>query len=98
MSYRIVYGEEPARWKPNRLRPGRVAAYTAVCLILFCSLTIKLWPAGAEVLQEVFLPGDAKVTRQALEHMADNLKAGEAIGDAVAVFCREIVDGAQGSD
>lgn len=98
MSYRIVYGEEPVRWQRKSMRVGRIAAYTTVCLILFASLTWKFWPAGAEVLQEVFLPGDADVTRQALSNMAENLRAGEAIGDAVAVFCREIVDGAQISD
>lgn len=98
MGYRIVYGEEPVRWQNRKLRAGRVAACTAVCLMLFGTLTVKFWPEGAEVLQEALLPGDAAVTRQALENMADNLKAGEAIGDAVVVFCREIVDGAQLTD
>lgn len=97
MSYRIVYGEEPV-FKQKKIRTGRIAAYTAVCLILFASLTLKFWPSGAELLQEVFLPGDAEVTRHALSNMAENLRAGEAIGDAVAVFCREIVDGAKLSD
>ncbi len=98
MSYRIVYGEEPVCQRRKNIRPGRVAAYTVVCFILFCTLTMKLWPSGAEMLQEVLLPGDAAVTRQALVNMADNLRAGEAIGDAVVVFCREIVDGAQLTD
>lgn len=98
MGYRIVYGNEPVRWKERKVRLGRVAAYTAVCLVLFATLTSKYWPEGTEVLQEVLLPGDAAVTRQALVNMADNLRAGEAIGDAVVVFCREIMDSAQLSD
>lgn len=94
MSYRIVYGEEPMHWQKKN-RTGRIVAYTAICLILFLTLTWKFWPAGAEVLQEVLLPGDAELTRQALTNMVENLRAGEAIGDAVSVFCQEIVDGAQ---
>lgn len=85
-------------WQNKHIRPWRVAFYTAACLVLFGALTLKFWPEGAQVLQEVFLPGDAAVTRQALANMAENLKEGEAIGDAVVVFCREIVDGAKITD
>ena len=95
MAYRIVYGEEPEFGKRKSIRMRVVAAYTFVCLVLWGLLTVKFWPEGREVLEEFLLPGDPAVTRQALSHMAENLRSGEAIGDAVVVFCREIVDGAE---
>ena len=98
MGYRIVYGGEPEYRGRYKMRGRSVVFYLAVCLVLFGVLTMKFWPEGREVLQEVLLPGDPAVTRQALHNMAEDLKAGEAIGDAVAAFCREIVDGAQLTD
>lgn len=94
MSYRIVYGEEPLCYRRNQLRLRNVARYTLVCIVLFAVLTVGFWPSGRDALLEAILPGDAAVTRQAIVNMAENLKSGEAIGDAVTVFCREIVDGA----
>ena len=98
MSYRIIYGEEPKKLKSNGIRLGRIAAYTALCFALFAVLTVTFWPEGKSVLQEALLPGDASVTAQALENMMENLRSGEALGDAVVVFCQEIMDGAKLSD
>ncbi len=98
MGYRIVYGTEREMQGRNKMRVRSVAFYAMVSLVLFGVFTLKFWPEGREVLQEVFLPGDPAVTRQALHNMAEDLKAGEAIGDAVVAFCREIVDGAQLTD
>ena len=94
MAYRIVYSDGSVRQGKRKLRPGAVLGYTAVCLALWGVLTVKFWPEGREALAQMLLPGDPAVTRQALVHMAANLRSGEAIGDAIMVFCREIVDGA----
>lgn len=98
MSYRIEYGEDPFAAGKTGLRMGSVVLYTMVCLILFYGLTSAFWPEGRASLQEFLLPGDNAVTAQALENMVEHLRAGEAIGDAVVVFCREIIDGTQLSD
>ena len=98
MSYRIVYGDEPKKLMCHGIRLGRIAAYTALCFALFAVLTMAFWPEGKALIQDVFLPGDAAVTAQALENMVDHLRAGEAIGDAVVVFCREIIAGANLAD
>lgn len=93
MAYRIVYSVSEDCVCKKKLRVGNIAGYSIICLILFAYLTARFWPAGREVMEEALLPGDVTVTRQALVHMAENLRSGEAIGDAVVVFCREIVDG-----
>lgn len=95
MGYRIEYGDTPVRWKTERLRWGRIALYGGICFLLFCVLTVTYWPAGAEMLADWIYPGDAEVTRQAFHQMALQLRAGESVKDAVMVFCREILDGAQ---
>ena len=69
--------------------------FTGVFLLLFAAMTAAFWPEGREVLMEILLPGDPEVTWNALETMATQLRSGEAIGDAVMAFCREIVAGAK---
>lgn len=98
MSYRIVYGCELKNPKDKKVRWRYVLGYTVLCLSLFTLLTARFWPAGWKIILEGVLPGDAGVTYQALDHMAENLRSGQGITDAVTAFCREIVDGAKLSD
>jgi len=95
MAYRIVYETGTARVQENRRNSARIWVLTAVFLVLFGVLTVKFWPEGREALVEILLPGDPEVTWHALETMVMQLREGEAVGDAVMAFCREIVDGAQ---
>ena len=98
MSYRIAYGENPFSVARQGLRLGNVLRYTVVCLVLFYALTAAFWPEGKSSLQDLLLPGDSTVTARALENMIEDLREGEALGDAVVVFCREVLDSAQNSD
>ena len=95
MGYRIVYGEGPVVWKNEKIRWGRVLLFGASCFAAFCMLTIHFWPEGSQILQQMLYPGDLRDTQAALHHLATRLRAGEALSDAVFVFCQEIVDGAK---
>ena len=95
MAYRIVYETGTNRIKASRRNSSRMWFLTAMFLVLFGAVTIKFWPEGRAVLMDILLPGDPEVTWQALETMAVQLRSGEAIGDAVMAFCREITDGTQ---
>ena len=69
------------------------AAY-AVCFLLFLTLAINIWPETGDILQTWVYPGNVAETRNALHHMAGNIRAGVSLPDAVYAFCQEIVDGA----
>lgn len=94
MGYRIEYPGIPVRWSPEKLNWGRVLCYGGLCFGLLTLLVSFFWTEGREVLTDWLYPGDAAVTRQALIRMAARLKDGEELGEAVLVFCREIINGA----
>ena len=98
MGYRIEYDGEVVVWKQERVNGLRVFSMAMVCLLLFGILSYHFWPEGWSVLETWIYPGDLQVTKAAFQNMADNLQAGVGISDAVTVFCREILDGAQISD
>ena len=93
MGYRIVYG--PDRMDRQNGSTKRLGTMIAGSLLAFLALTAQFWPAGRAKLEEVLLPGDPAVTKQAFSVMTEQLRAGEAIGDAVAAFCQEVMDGAE---
>lgn len=95
MGYRIVYGAEPYRYGSDASGWKRILGMAVGCFLIFLVLTMQFWPEGRGVLEKMLLPGDPMVTKQAFSVMAEQLKAGEAIGDAVAAFCQEVIDGAE---
>ena len=50
-------------------------------------------PQGRLWLRDLLLPGNEDVTAAALESMVTDLRDGEAIGQAVESFCKEILAG-----
>lgn len=95
MGYRILYGPEISRYCNNRRDKKRLWGMTLGCLLLFLALTMQLWPEGRAVLENMLLPGDPAVTKQAFSVMTEQLQSGEAIADAAAAFCQEVLDGAE---
>ncbi len=53
-------------------------------------LAITIYNGSANWL----LPGDPEVTEAALHEMIERLTQGEAFGEAVTAFCKEIIAGA----
>ena len=95
MAYRIEYDGEVVHWKQERMHTMRILGYALVCFVLFSAVVYFVWPAGWACMEQLLYPGDAPVTKTALQNMAFNLRSGQALGDAVLTFCREILDGAQ---
>lgn len=92
MAYRIKYasfGEEIKQSKDLYLRKS-IAAGLLVLVLLIGAMTIKL--GGLRWVTEYLLPGDPAVTAAALEGMVIDLREGENLYDAVAAFCREIME------
>ena len=95
MGYRIVYEADGIRREQNNIVHKRLVGLLTGCLLAFLVLTMHFWPEGKAKLEEMFLPGDPAITKQAFFSMTEQLRAGVAIGDAVAAFCQEVMDGAE---
>ena len=91
MGYRVIYGEDP--FVKPKIRKGRLAAMTAVCLLAFSMGVQWIWPQGAESLKQMVMPKETATTAAFVQMTAD-LWAGESLGNAVKAFCRSVVEGA----
>ena len=80
MAYRKVYGVTK---KAKRRRLPWVLAALGLLLCLHGGVR--------ETVLELIIPGDRQATGEALEVMARDLRQGEALPDAVAAFCREVL-------
>ena len=92
MGYRIEYGDQSVVWNSKHIRWGRVVLYSCFCFGILCLVTAWLSPQGREVLSQWFYPGDPDVTKQALQHMVLRLREGDTLGEAVMVFCRDVLN------
>ena len=94
MSYRISYGQtlikemikEPAINKQGKIIPA--------LLIAGCILAVSVFASGSDGLREYILPGNAEVTEAALSELVSNVRSGEPLGEAITVFCQEIIENA----
>ena len=91
MSYRISYGEMPQKMpvKPRRWWYG----IAVIALVLLVMARI-LYPAEMRQLTDALFPLTSASAQEALEVFAQNIEAGESIGDAVTAFCQEIINDA----
>lgn len=90
MAYRIVYGGDiPVRRKKGQ-RGLRLKIFTAGFLILFVLGVRQYWPAGAERLRECFLPGE-NAGQNVFEGFVSDVRGGMAVGEALTVFCRNLI-------
>lgn len=94
MGYRVEY-QQVKKVRGVEKRTSRVAALTALCLLLFLLLVNGFWPRGAEVLRDFLLPGDAAVTAAALEDLALELQTGEELSGALEHFCQKVISEAE---
>lgn len=81
MAYRIEYGSPPRRkkWKLLLLAAAVLAA------LLIPRQTLERW----------LVPGDAAVTKAAFAELILELRQGSPAGEAVAAFCKTVVQGAE---
>lgn len=89
MGYRIVYGEDPFYKKPES--HFRLRLMTAAFALVFVLLVRCCWPQGTRLLRKALLPGTQEA---AFSRMAQEIRAGEPVGEAVTAFCRSVVQDA----
>lgn len=95
MGYRIVYGPMPKTVEAGRRCSYRLYWLTALFLMLLVLLVKLYWPEGVQVLRSCLLPGEMTSTEQAVNGLISDLQGGESFGDAVTVFCRQILENAR---
>lgn len=81
MAYRIEY--------PGKRKTRRFPVWVLLLVILTAVLAIP-----KQALVYWLLPGDPEVTAQALSELVETLRQGANAGQAVAAFCKSIVQGA----
>ena len=94
MGYRIVYGKTPEKttFNDRKQQTGkRIAVWTAA-LIAAVSICWIGW--SHPDIRQYILPGDPQVTGAALDQLIDDIRSGDPVSDAVAAFCKEIIDSA----
>lgn len=88
MGYRIRYGPEPV-WGEARPK-SHLRVMTAGFALAFVVLVRLLWPEGTALLRKTLVPGE-DLTTAAFAQMAEDIRAGEDVGEAVTAFCRTVV-------
>lgn len=90
MGYSIQYGKEMIKIQhPSKM--SYKSKFLVTCLLISCIIIVFLsLTGGIDCMKQYILPGDADVTKAALNTLVSNLKNGEPIDGAVTAFCQEI--------
>lgn len=91
MSYRIEYAAVPETAQIRNNHPLRTFFLTTTVFTVFLIALHTCFPRGWEVLQDLLWPGDAEVTRQAINTLVNDLRTGQTFSEAAQAFCREIM-------
>ena len=93
MAYRIDYGSsgEPEKIFDTRKKRKLIWPVACICTILLLGL---LYPRK-EFLEQLLIPGDPQITKEAAKGLIADLRAGEGIGDSLQAFCMEIIADAE---
>ena len=86
MGYTICY-DRNSNQKTKRFNLKRILS-AAIVTIFIIGISVSIHGSFRELL----LPGNADVTEQALHNLAENMRTGVKVQDALAAFCNEIID------
>lgn len=89
MGYLIEYDKGMTKKRAIYRKKSGAGRILALALLL----GTMLLPAGRTALRNLILPGNEEITAHALEALAEDLKAGDTVGEAVEAFCKEIIHG-----
>lgn len=90
LKYKIVYGNDTRYRQPRRIHT--VARYLAAVFLCIVVVILAVLPPVKNKLYDLFLPGSPAVTSDALCQLAEALGRGEALTDALDVFCNTVME------
>jgi len=91
LGYVIAYDMKEKKYEIRRNRSCRFSFLLTAAFCLFVVGTLYFWPEGREILISMVIPGEDSVTIAAFRNMTGNLRAGAAVGDAIAAFCADVI-------
>lgn len=86
MGYVIEYPENS--WKKRKRGHLLVPVFAVLCALALVGLIRK---DSRYYIQRLLFPGDAAVALAELERLAVNLQSGTPLGQALEVFCADVV-------
>ena len=91
MGYRITYAQNMVKTSlPSTQR--KFIHKKLISITMLCLFILLLCFSGK--VRSALLPGDPQITEKALITLADDIKQGDAVSDAVTAFCRTILENA----
>ena len=87
MSYQIRYSDMSFTKKPIKSKKPLYKWITVLAAMMASAYMLQL-----ETVQNFLIPGDPDVTKSAFASFTKELREGERFADAVAVFCREVIE------
>ena len=92
MPYKICYTPEDTNRYPQakKMHSVKWARYAMFIILIFAVFWVKV-----NGLPDLLIPGDPKITKNAVETMISSVESGESMEDVVFVFCKEILAGAE---
>ena len=89
MGYQIEY---PKIGKlPKAQKKSRTSMIAAILVLVLVAGALTVKTTGLTWVKEELLPGDPAVTAAALEGIAEELRNGGSLRNAIKAFCEEIV-------
>ena len=88
MSYHITYNPDLRKKYPTAKKGKNKPLKIALLLLAVFVAVYTFMQSG---LARYLIPGDPEITTEAFSAMVKRVGEGESVGNAIVVFCREIV-------
>lgn len=66
---------------------------TCAWSFLLITLAFVALPTGKSIIMKYLIPGDTKVTTDAVDTLVEQIRSGEDLDAAVEVFCETVLNG-----
>ena len=89
MGYYIRYQPEKNDKYPEEVHKRKDLVRIIASVVLLIALLSGVF--FREEITEFLIPGDASVTKAAVSEMIESIETGTSVGEAITVFCRELI-------
>lgn len=91
MGYSIQYGADSHVETAWKRKAGRKYRRYLMVFAVFVTAAIFAFSGGKKGLEDMLIPGNPEVTKAAFSQLADDLREGNPLKEALVTFCREII-------
>ena len=94
MGYRIQYSDTVKRRTFYERDQSNVKLILFVSALCLCFVFVFVAVQYRNTIWRWILPGDPEITQAAITAFEKNIRSGVSVGEAINVFCKEILEGA----